>query len=310
MREIWRIYRERKLEFYSVAAATTGASWLMNLIVKLWIISGPGPGAFEDPRTPELMRRVGGVLAAGVADGMVYALFNTAGSALLIIMIREHLRGVTIGSLSALGRAAPRLGSLMAATILFFLAVAGVIVSAGVVAGLVGALGAAIATAAGWSRAAMAGLACGLVTFGASIPALLYLILRCALYPHAVVLEGRGPMEALRRSLTLTREITHRAWWEQYLFRATALSLLLIALQVLVGTIGLAASLAVGDLFASMKDPALTSLLNPSGLPLPVLIPTELFSVLLAASVVPYGVGLFVLLYLETSADHEPSRAS
>ncbi|HZI92918.1 MAG TPA: hypothetical protein VFE84_01635, partial [Patescibacteria group bacterium] len=64
-------------------------------------------------------------------------------------------------------------------------------------------------------------------------------------------------------------------------------------------TIGGVPEYGLGLLFGESKDLSVVSILNPTGMPLYLLIPVEIFSVLLSATVLPYGVILFVLLYLD-----------
>ncbi len=297
IRSACRIYRARGRELYAPAAIVLGAAWIVNMVIRIWWLGGVPLGAFGDPRTPELVRQVATVLAAGVANGMVYALFNSLTAGLLTFMVAEHLRGRPVSSVTALRETGRRLPSVVGATLLFFLAVAGMVVLAGILAGSAGGIALGAAAVAGERLAYLAGAAVGLVVFVGAVPVILYVVLRWALYPQAIVLEGAGPADGLRRSMSLTRDAPGTDLTGRYVVRATCLVLVLLLLQLIVGMVTAVPAYGTSLLARALDQRSEISILNPAGIPLPLLIPLEIFSLLLSAAVIPYGIILFVLLY-------------
>jgi len=303
-----RICLERPLDYYLVAAVTLLTSWTMNQIVRVWTIGGVPLGALEDPRAPEFLHALGHLFGAGVADGMVYALVNSVGGAVLIMLVAR--RGERRPSLTeGIVLAAPRFGPAILSTLLFFLSMACLIGLAGAVAGLplVGLAGGMAAGIAGGPILLALRLLASLATLGAMVVfglAILYVWLRWALYPQAVVLEGRGPLAALQRSAALTRDDPSVPWVDRYLVRAGALTACMVLLQAVVGAFG-SAPYGIGLLLSQGGDPSRTSILNPTGMPLPMLIPSEIFSVLVRAAVFPISVAVFVVLYEDVLTHRE-----
>ena len=153
---------------------------------------------------------------------------------------------------------------------------------------------------AGGPVAVVLGLLAGLAALGVLLAfglAILYLSLRWGLYAQVAVLDGAGALDALRQSMRITRDAPRTRITERYLFRSAVLTFTLVLLQIAAGTIGGVPEYAVGLLFGGAGDAAKVSILNPTGMPLALLIPLEIFSVLLSAAVFPYGIAVFVLLY-------------
>ena len=79
----------------------------------------------------------------------------------------------------------------------------------------------------------------------------------------------------------------------------------MVLLQAVVGAVG-SAPYGIGLLLSSGEDPSRTSILNPTGMPLALLIPAEIFSVLLRAAVFPFSVAVFLLLYEDVRTHRRP----
>lgn len=295
-----RIYAGRAADFYRVAAVTLLASWTLDLIIQTWTIGGVPLGALADPRTPEFLRFVASVFGAGVAHGMIYALFNSIGGAILMVIVAARATCEEPGIGEAIRRAAPRFGPVLGATLLFFLAVAG-LVGIGVAAvGMVAALGVILGATGSGLFASGIQVVAGLTAAGVVLLfalAIFYLCIRWALYQQAVVLDGRGPLEALGRSIEITRDAPGTRIPERFIFRGAVLLIILVLLQAGVGMVGALPSMAVGLILRGTGDQAEVSVLNPTGMPLFLLIPLEILSVLLSATVLPYSVAVFTILY-------------
>ncbi|HEY3174338.1 MAG TPA: hypothetical protein VGK94_01115 [Candidatus Polarisedimenticolia bacterium] len=295
-----RTYAERTAEFYKVAAVTLLASWTLDLVIQTWTIGGVPLGALADPRTPEFFRFVASVFGAGVAHGMVYALCNSVGVAVIMVAMAARANQEMPGIGEAFRAAAPRLGPLLGATLLFFLAVAGLVGLGVACVGMVAALGLILAGGGAGIFAAAIQVAAGLIAAGAAMLIALvifYLCVRWVLYQQAAVLEGCGPLEALRRSMEITRDAPATGILERFIFRGAVLLVILVLLQGAVGAVGALPSLAVGLILRGTGDQAEVSVLNPTGMPLFLLIPLEILSVLLSAAVLPYSVAVFTILY-------------
>jgi hypothetical protein len=299
-----RIYFEHASDFYRVAAVTLLASWTLDLVIQTWTIGGVPLGVLADPRTPEFFRFVASVFGAGVAHGMVYALFNSVAGAILMVMVASHTRHEPTGLGEAIRAAAPRFGSVLGATLLFFLAAAGLVgLGFGAVA-MVAALGVGLAGAGGGLLAAAIHLATGLAAAAVVLLfalVIFYLCVRWVLYQQAAVLDECGPLEALGRSLEITRDMPGSRILDRFVFRGAVLLIILVLLQAAVGTIGALPSLGVGLILRGTGDQAEVSVLNPTGMPLPYLIPLEILSVLLSATVLPFSVGVFTLLHRDVT---------
>ena len=304
------IYLSRARELYPPAAIVLGAAWIVNMVIRIWWLGGVPLGALGDPRTPELLRQVATVLAAGMANGMVYALFNGLTAGLLTLMVAEHLRHRVVSAAGALRAAGLRLASVVGATLLFFLAVAGMVVLAGILAGSAGGIALGVASMAGERVAYLVGATVGLVVFLGAVPVILYVALRWALYPQIIVLEGVGPAAGLRRSLSLTRDGPRTDLAGRYVVRAACLVLVLLLLQVIVGMATAIPAYGTGILARALDARTEISFLNPAGIPLSLLIPLEILSLLLSAAVMPYGIILFVLLYGDVCSRREPRADS
>ena len=307
-----RLYLAHPVGLYKVAGFTLVAAWTVNLIVQTWTIGGVRLGALADPRAPEFIRLVGTIFSAGLAHGMVYAVFNGIAAAILMLMVAPGLDSRESDVPEAMRNAAPRLPAVVGATLLFFVAVAG-LVSAGVAClGAVAAAGMIMGGGPGIISAVVHLLA-GLGAVGVMIlfaGAVFYLSLRCALYQQAAVFAKRGPLQALRYSLEITRDAAGVRFVDRYLPRGAIVLLSLVLLQGAVGTIGAVPSLAVGLLFRGVENPEDVSVLNPTGMPIALLIPLELFSVLLSAAVLPYSIAVFTLFYFDVVARREISSSS
>jgi len=301
------VYKERFAEFYALAVATLLVSWILNQLVTLWAVGGLTFGALEDPRAPEFLHTVAHLFGAGLVNGMVYAVINGVAVAVFTIVVAgRSLRRIGMGE--AFRLAGPRLAPLTGATLLFFLIMACLVGLTGLAAG-VPALGGLAATLAGGAASIALGVLAALVSavmlggFGLLI---LYLTLRWLLYPQVVVLEGMGPLEALRRSMALTRDPRGTRLIDRYLVRALALMLSLVVLQVVVGLVGAVPAYTIALLLGRAGGlPEIgsdVSILNPTGMPLYLLIPSEILSVFLSAVVLPFGVTVFVVLFEELRA--------
>ena len=296
-----RLYRERLVDFYALAAVVLLSSWTVNLVIRIWTLGEMPLGALGDPRAPEFFRRIGQVFGAGVANGMVYALLNSIASAILTIVVAARVQGRRLGMSDGVRQAAPRFAPVLGATLLYFVAVAALVGVAGVAVSLAAAGGYMARMSDGAIALALSLLAglVALVAVAASGLVILYLTLRWALYPQVAVLERAGPLESIRQSARLTKETPGSRVSDRYLFRAAVLMSALVLLQIIAGTIGGVPEYGVGLLFGESGDRSVISILNPTGMPLYLLIPVEIFSVLLSATVYPYGVIVFVLLYLD-----------
>ncbi len=292
-----RLYRGRAPEFYAAGAATLGSAWVVNLALKVWTLGGVPLGALGDPEAPDMLRQAAGVFGAGVSNGMVYALFNGIAAGTLTLAAVEGLRGRRLLVFDALALAAPRLPALLGATLLFYLALASLVVMAGVASGLLGAAASVAGAIGGELVSRVVGVLAGAAALLVNVVLVLCLALRWALYPQTAVLEHKGPLEALQRSAALTRDPPRTPFARRYLVRAGAVTLALVALQLGIGALGALPELAARALLTGMTDPERISALNPAGLPLTLLIPLELLAVLASALVLPFGVLCFLLLY-------------
>lgn len=295
------IYRERMAELYTVAAIAFLTAWTINLITRVWAIEGVPLGALEDPRTPQFFRTLGHLLAAAVANGLVYALLNSVAGAIVTVIVAADLGDRRPSLAEGVRRAASRFAPVLGATLLYFLAMAALIGLAGVVASVPAAGGLMMGLAGGAAALALGVIAAltTLAVLAASGLVILYLSLRFALYAQVAVLEGAGALESLRRSMRITREDPGSRLVDRYLFRAAVLMFALVLLQVVVGTIGGVPEYGVGLVFGEPATRSEVSIINPTGMPLYLLIPLEILSVLLSAAVLPYGTAVFVLLYLD-----------
>jgi len=298
--DAWRLYRRRLFQYFLVSAAALLFAWTLDLVLRVWTIGDLPLGALEDSRTPAMLAQVWRIFAAGIANGMIYALLGFAAQGVLALDAVAQMRGenttITV-SILAVSRRCP---ALAVATLLFF-GGAALMVS-------LGSLLSGVAAALGLTGGVFSGFLAGTGVLAASAVAIFALTLRWALFPQAVVLEGLGPVEALGRSMRLTRAVG-RAWSsrlaELYLVRAAILMLALIAIQMAAGAVGAIAKLAAGWLFGGLGDLSRVSVINPTGMPIALLIPLEIFAVLLSAAVLPYALLASTLLYLDVRARRE-----
>jgi hypothetical protein len=116
-------------------------------------------------------------------------------------------------------------------------------------------------------------------------PLLVYVFVRWANATNAVVLDGRGPIEALHRSWALTR----KAWWHT----AVVLFLAGLAVAVVQMVLGMVVGIAVAALQFVVETPVVAQLLN------------TVLGAALAIVVTPFSIAVSVVLYYELRARAE-----
>jgi len=131
----------------------------------------------------------------------------------------------------------------------------------------------------------------GVVTAVAAIPLVIlfplgiYVLVRWSVSWVAVILDGHGPIDGIKRSWELTRG----SWWHTLVVALGAV-LLVALLQVVVGGIFIAAA---GGANLVLQNEALSTILAQIG------------SVLVAILIEPFSVAMFVVLYYELLARTE-----
>lgn len=170
-----------------------------------------------DPDPTAELLELGTLTAAQLLPAIVAAFLQSLASGLFIVLVGAAVLGRRLDAGQTWTLLRPRLWALLGLTLLLgvgFTAFAGIVV--GVIVLLALALG-------GW--AAIPGLLLALAAIVASV----YVYVRLAVAPPALVMEGRSPFEALGRSWSLIRG----SWWRV----AGILLLASVITQVLAGIV-------------------------------------------------------------------------
>lgn len=259
-------------------AATLGLSLIVNvivaipgLLVALWLKGEVFPDGFDFSESetgggsPDLLKFD---LITPVAQ-----IFSTIGSivlaGMLIIVIADAVLGRRISMGETWSRLRPRLWPLLGLTGLLLLAA---LLAVGVVAGVV----ALAAVTAGAVLAVVLGVLLGL----ALVVGFIFVAVRTSLASPALVLEGCGPIAALRRSWGLSRG----SFWRLFGMRLLAQ----LAVGVIAGVVALPGTLLqVGG----YGTDGLTSML--------LLLFGQLWAAAVQAAVAPFTTGVTGLLYID-----------
>ncbi len=215
-----------------LAAAISAVSALVQT-VGLWIgLSALGLTSLEATSSGDVVADLTGLLGTTVAQlvpAIIAGFLTVLASGLFIVLVAAAVLGRRLDGGQAWAELRPRLGPLVVLTLLLFLA--GLVV----IGGLLGVVLALVALLGGW--AALPGVL--LVLAGGVL--VVYAYVRLALASPALVIEGIGPMAAVRRSWALVRG----SWWRIagiLLLSAIITNLLATVVSVPITTIAMVAT--------------------------------------------------------------------
>lgn len=215
-----------------LAAAISAVSALVQT-VGLWIgLAALGLTSLEATGTGDVVTDLTDLLGTTVAQlvpAIIAGFLTVLASGLFIVLVAAAVLGRRLDGGQAWQELRPRLGPLVVLTLLLFLA--GLVV----IGGLLGVVLALVALLGGW--AALPGVL--LVLAGGVL--VVYAYVRLALASPALVIEGIGPMAAVRRSWALVRG----SWWRIagiLLLSAIITNLLATVVSVPITTIAMVAT--------------------------------------------------------------------
>ncbi|MFJ6700825.1 glycerophosphoryl diester phosphodiesterase membrane domain-containing protein [Streptomyces sp. NPDC091272] len=202
---------------------------------------------------------------------LIGTLFTTA---LLTIVVSRSVLGRPVNLSDAWREARPRLLPLLGLSLLFPLGAA-VIMTVGVLPGLL------VGSGVGAAVAALGGLV--------ALVVLIWLVVRFALAPPALMLERQGVVQSLRRSAKLVRG----SWWRVFGIMLLTMLLTFIVAMIIGLFFGLIAVLVDGDGFSNLLKGA-----DPN-FGWGFLIISGIGAVIASAITYPLTAGVTVLLYVD-----------
>lgn len=260
-------------------AATLGLSLIVHLIVAvpsliltLWLKDAAFPNGINfNPDTTS-----GGGMSSSIdlnAASLIAQVFSYIGgivlAGMLVVVVSEAVLGRRITMGGTWARIRPRIWALLGMTVLLLL---GALLAIAVVVGII----VLVAATAGTALAVVLGIVLGLIL----LVALIAVYTRIVLASPALVLEGIGPIAAIRRSWGLTRG----AFW-----RVLGISLLAALVAGFVG--GFANLPATFLTLGGLSTSGVTSIL--------LLVAAQLWSAVVTAVVAPFVTGTTGLLYID-----------
>jgi hypothetical protein len=215
-----------------LAAAISAASALVQT-VGLWIgLSALGLTSLEATGTGDLATDLSGLLGTTVAQlvpAIIAGFLTVLASGLFIVLVAAAVLGRRLDGSQAWQELRPRLAPLVGLTLLLF--GAGLLVMVALIGGVI----ALVSLLGGW--AALPGV---LLVLAGGV-AVVFVYVRLALASPALVIEGLGPVAAIRRSWALVRG----SWWRIagiLLLSAIITNLLATVVSVPITTIAMVAT--------------------------------------------------------------------
>ncbi|MFE0424952.1 glycerophosphoryl diester phosphodiesterase membrane domain-containing protein [Streptomyces sp. NPDC058953] len=264
----------------TVLAITIGVSVVAeigNILITRYVLSDAveiDPNADPDEALRQSVDALQTTMASLVPMFLIALLVTLFTTALLTVVISRSVLGDSVSLAEAWREARPRLPQLLGLTFLVPLIFAGII-GAAIVPGLLIGGG--------------AGLALALVGAVAATPVAVWLMIRFALAPPALMLERQGVVEAMRRSAKLVTG----SWWR--VFGVIVLTALLTTIVQMILQIPFAfAAIAVdGNGFNGLLSNELPDFSWP------YLIVTGIGAVIASAITFPISAGVNALLYVD-----------
>ncbi|QDY77008.1 DUF7544 domain-containing protein [Streptomyces qinzhouensis] len=248
-----------------------------NVLIARYMLPDPAeldPAADSEEALRQTVDLFQGMLASLVPIMLIALLATLFTTALLTVVISRSVLGRPVTPAEAWREARPRLPQLLALTVLVPLAAVG-LVAVSIVPGVL--VGGAAGTA--------------LVVMGvfASVPVAVWLVIRFALAPPALMLEGQGVIGALRRSAKLVSG----SWWRTFGIVLLTAVLTSIVQMIVAMPFGIAAivvdSDGLSDFFAA----------ESTGFGWSYLIISGIGAVIASTITFPISAGVNVLLYID-----------
>lgn len=248
-----------------------------EILVQRYLVPKP-PAVNPHPTPDEALRQAQDQLSATLvglapttAITLIATLFTTA---LLTVVISRSVLGRPVDLAEAWREARPRLPQLLGLTLLLPL-IAAVVMTVGLLPGLL------LGSGAGVALAVLGGLAGAVVT--------LWLMIRFALASPALMLERQGVIQSMRRSAKLVRG----AWWRTFGVLALTTLLTMLVSMIIAIPFTVIAFAVDGQGFDSLFSG------TPPDFGWPFLVITGIGAVIATSITYPISAGVTVLLYVD-----------